>query len=82
MKDRAISDVGQEVIIDTAAHTGNFYALQITADAVISAVTYDAGYTMGEKDWTDLGTVTDGTMLMGHFTSVTLASGKAIAHRR
>ena len=67
---------GGEVITDTSAHTGEFCALQILEDAAITAIT--APKLTG--DLTAVTTLSAGTVVFTPFTSVTLASGSAIAY--
>lgn len=74
---------GSDIIDDTAAHTNGasgYYALQVVAATVVSAMTWAVP---GNHDgsWVDLGTIPAGTELKGHFTSITLASGKVVAYR-
>lgn len=74
---------GQEVIDDTNAHTGVFYALQVVTATAVSAMTWADGYNVNTgKDWSDVGTIPAGTLLKGQFTSITLSSGTAIAYRQ
>lgn len=74
---------GQEVIDDTSAHTGTFYALHVVTATAVSAMTFAAGYNVNSgKDWSDVGTIPAGTLLKGQFTSITLSSGTAIAYRQ
>lgn len=73
---------GQEIIDDTAAHSGNYTGLLVTAAAVVSAMVWEDGYEVnGSKSWVDLGTLDRG-YYPGLFKSITLSSGKAIAIRR
>ena len=75
--DREDYVIGAEYISDTAAHTGRFvelYALEATviASAVSPIVT---GNTFTSVP------ISAGGRIRGLFTSVTLASGKIIAHK-
>ena len=70
---------GQKVVTTTAATTGNFFAVQVVADAIISAVTFQHNYEI-TGSWTSLGTIPAGTVLYGRFSSLTLTSGKAILY--
>ena len=77
----AMGGNGFEFISDTVAHTPPtgqvFVALQVIADAVISAYTYT-----GVSGNTFTGnTIPSGTVVFGRFTSVTLTSGKVIAYK-
>lgn len=62
------------VVTDTAAHTGEFSALQVFADAVIAAITATASTTTGLTGVS----LAAGTVIPVHFTSITLTSGKVI----
>lgn len=74
---------GQEIIDDTSAHTGTFYALQVVTATAVSAMTFASGYNVNSgKSWADVGTIPAGTLLRGQFTSITLSSGTAIAYRQ
>lgn len=72
---------GFEFISDTLAHTPPsgqvFVALQVIADATISAYTY-TGVT-GNTFTGNL--IPAGIVVFGRFTSVTLTSGKVIAYK-
>ncbi len=73
---------GQEIIDDTAAHTGNYTGLLVTAEAVISAMTWETGYNVnGSKTWADLTSLPVG-YYPGLFKSITFTSGEGIAIRR
>ncbi len=65
---------------DTAAHTGDFFAIQATEATVLAAQASNISnlddICTGE-DATSLGA---NTVLYGHFTSVTLTSGAVIAY--
>lgn len=68
---------GGVVIDDTTATTGDFGAIQVINDAVISAITM--------PDFTNSSglttiTLTAGTVLYGRVTSITLTSGVVIAY--
>ena len=71
---------GGEDINDTAAHTGDFFAVQATEDTVLAAqssnITNLADICTGQ----DATTLSAGTVLYGRFSSVTLTSGAVIAY--
>lgn len=74
---------GQEIIDDTAAHAGDFSGLRVITATVVSAMTFESGYNVNAgKTWANLGTIPAGTYLPGKFSSITLASGTAIAVRK
>jgi hypothetical protein len=74
---------GQEIIDDTAAHSGDFTGLLIVADTVVASMTWKSGYAVNtNKTWANLGTLPAGLYLPGKFASITLTSGKAIAIRK
>ena len=68
---------GAEVITDTSAHTGEFCALQILEDAVVSAITAP----LLEGDLTAISTLSAGTVIFTPFQSITLTSGSVIAYK-
>lgn len=73
---------GQEIIDDTAAHTGYFSGLLAVTDTVVSAMTWADNYDVNAgKSWANLGTIPGGTYLPGKFTSITFTSGTGIAIR-
>lgn len=77
----ANSLVGSVVLTDTTASpTGEYYAVQVIADAVVDSVTYHQNHQM-TNSWADLTSISAGTVLYGRFTNLTLASGEAILHR-
>lgn len=63
----------------TTAVTGNFYAIQVLADANFSTLT-DTGADAAGDAMTGF-TVYAGTVLYGQFTAFTLASGKVRAYK-
>ena len=65
---------GSKYISNTAAHTGDFFAIQFTADSVINALS-------GNMDGTPTETFSKGDVIYGRFTSVTLTSGAAILYK-
>ena len=76
----SVGAYGANFISDTAAHPSGtgyvFVALQVIADAVISA------YLPNLEGNTFTGvTLTAGTVIYGRFTTVTLTSGKVIAYK-
>lgn len=77
----ANSLVGSVVLTDTTASpTGEYYAVQVIADAVIDTVTYVPHHQM-TNSWSDLTSIPAGAVLFGRFTNLTLASGEVILHR-
>ena len=70
---------GSKYISDTASHTGNFTSIQFTEDSVLSA------YTGKIEDVANLisdGTVfSQGQVLYGPFSAVSLSSGAAILYK-
>lgn len=70
---------GQTVITDTTPATGQFYAMQVIADAVVASMTFEPDYD-SSGDWSDLGTIPAGTTICGRFSALTLTSGKVILH--
>ena len=72
---------GQERIVDTAAHTGNFTGLLVIATAVVSAMDWETDYETAANDWTGYTNLPAG-YYPGRFKSITLASGQAMAIRR
>lgn len=71
---------GSKYVNDTAAHTGNFNAIQFTEDSVLAAIT-------GPLE-NSSALISDATVFgQGHviylpFTSVTLTSGAAILYKK
>ena len=72
-----MSHQGGVVINDTALTAGQFGAIQVINDAVLSALVAPE-YT-NSADLLSI-TLSAGTILYGTFTSVTLTSGVVIAH--
>ncbi|MDC0157323.1 hypothetical protein OAK38_06155 [Verrucomicrobia bacterium] len=71
---------GSKYINNTGAHAGEFTSIQFTEDSVLSAYT-------GEMEnssalITDATVFSQGQVLYGPFTSVTLASGAAIVYKK
>lgn len=70
------ADDGLEVISDTNAHTGNFFALQALTDLVISAIT------ASNVEGTITGiTIPKGVIVYMKFTSITFTSGTGLAYK-
>lgn len=64
---------GQNLTIaNTAARTGNWTALQVLSDAVISSITIDGAIDAGIAG---VASHTAGTIIYGKITAITLASG-------
>ena len=71
---------GAKYINDTAAHTGDFTAIQFTEDSVLSAIT---GAIENSADLISDATVfSQGQVIYAPITSVTLASGAAILYKK
>ena len=70
---------GSKYISDTASHTGNFTSIQFTEDSVISA------YTGSIEDVasliTDATTFSQGQVLYGPFSAVSLSLGAALLYK-
>jgi hypothetical protein len=72
---------GAEAITDTLTHTVNASAIQFIGSTVIDTLTTDTkrGFTGNTLDGA---TMTDGTWIYGHFTSLKLTSGMAIMYKK
>lgn len=68
---------GSKSITGTSAVTGQFIAIQIVADAVVSAQTDDGVTNM---DLTDFTSLPAGLIVYGRWSSITLTSGEAIGY--
>ena len=70
---------GSKYISDTASHTGNFTSIQFTEDSVLSA------YTGSIEDVasliTDATTFSQGQVLYGPFSAVSLSLGAALLYK-
>jgi len=66
---------GSDTITSTGAHTGTWWALDILEDTIFTLLTGNATGYAGV-------TYPAGTILRGHFTAITLASGSIVAYRR
>jgi len=70
---------GSKYINDTASHTGNFTSIQFTEDSVVSA------YTGSIEDVANLisdeTTFSQGQVLYGPFSAVSLSSGAALLYK-
>ena len=72
---------GSKYINDTAAHTGDFTAIQFTEDSVLSAIT--GPLENSSALITDATVFSQGQVLyITNLTSVTLASGAAILYKK
>ena len=70
---------GSKYINDTLAHTGKFTAVQFTEASVVDSIT---GAMENSSDFESDGTsFSAGSVLYLPFTSITLASGKAILYK-
>ena len=65
---------------DTAAHTGDFMAIEAVGDA--AAAINNSGTTSNITDFDANITISAGQTIYGRFTSITLASGAVIAYNR
>jgi len=79
MNSQHFSSKGQVVVVDTSAHVGQFYAMQVIAETVVASMVFEPGYVV-IGDWSDLTTIPAGVTLFGRFTSITLTSGEVILH--
>ena len=72
---------GGKLITSTTTYTGNFYAVQVIADAVLNVT--DSSKYVGNLTGDSLTGVTfpAGTVIYGVFTTFTLVSGKVIAYQ-
>lgn len=69
---------GFDAITDTSANTGTWVAIKaIHGDAVIATGTTGAG-----DDLPASTTLSEGDVIYGPFTAITLSSGKVIAYRK
>jgi hypothetical protein len=67
--------VGFEVISNTAAHVGSFYAIKaVNANAVINTAVSKVGDNLSAI------TILEGDIIYGNFTSITLTSGTVLAY--
>ena len=72
---------GAKYINDTAAHTGDFTAIQFTEDSVLSAITGPLENSSALVS--DATVISQGQVLyITNLTSVTLASGAAILYKK
>lgn len=72
---RSLGDKGYDLITDTNAHTGPWFALHaINGDAVIASGTEANGSTVAQ-------TIDQGDTIYGHFKTLTLTSGNLVAYR-
>lgn len=78
----SLGRTGSTYVTDTSAHTGNFgiiQALEATVIAAMTSATDAVGTTIMSGTLTNIA-VPAGVSIYGHFTSVTLASGRAILY--
>ena len=71
---------GGAYINDTATHTGNWFAIQVTEDTVIQTQASNITDLDNICQPVDNVTLTTNTVLYGHFTSIDLTSGAVIAY--
>lgn len=77
---RALGLNGGTYINDTAAHTGNFFAIQATEATVIAAQSSNITNLDDICTGQDATELASGTVLYGNFSSITLTSGAVIAY--
>ena len=71
-----LGQVGFEVIDDTSAHAGEYYAIKaVNANAVIATGVSALGDNLSAV------TLLEGDLLYGNFTSITLTSGEVLAYK-
>ena len=70
---------GSKYINDTLAHTGKFTAVQFTEASVVDSIT--GAMENSSAFETDATSFSAGSVLYLPFTSITLASGKAILYK-
>lgn len=81
MNERQFSDNGFAVVANTSPLTpGNYSGIQVLEDAVISSITFEAGYS-GDTGIQTL-TLPKGLYRPMLFTTLTLTSGKIIAEKK
>ena|SRR5690554_4139569 len=73
----SVGSYGSTLITTTTTVTGNFFAIQVLADAVIDSLV-DAKMT-GDPSNLNLSA---GTFIYGNFTKIKLKSGSVIAYKR
>ena len=75
---RYLGQAGSDLVEDTTAMTGNWFAIQIIEEAAFSTLTDSSMDVTGT-----LSSVTfpAGCLIFGAFTAFTLASGAAMAYR-
>jgi len=71
---------GGKFINDTAAHAGDFMAIQVVGDA--AAVISNSGTTSNIDDFDADITLSAGQTMYGRFAQITLASGEVVAYKR
>lgn len=72
---------GAVILTNTsAASTAEYFAVQVIAAAVISAVTYTTSANM-TGSWTSLTSIPAGTILYGRFSTLTLTSGQVVLYK-
>lgn len=71
---------GFEYISDTAAHTGNFIAIQVLTDAVVASAIATPGAPVTGNNFAAV-SLPAGAVIYGKFSSITLTSGTVIAYK-
>ena len=74
---RTLGEKGADVIADTDAHSGNWFAISMIVATVIAAWTpqYTVYGTLATITWPS------GFLLFGNFSSIQLTSGSVVAYR-
>lgn len=74
---RDLGSQGGDIIADTNAHTGNWFAIAMITDSVIASWTpsFDVYGTLAAITWPA------GFLLFGNFKAITLTSGSIVAYR-
>ena len=73
----ALGQYGSKAITGTSAVTGEFVAIQVVADMVVSAQTDDGLTNAVLSSFTS---IPAGTILYGAWSSITLTSGEAVGY--
>jgi len=71
---------GGKYIADTNAHTGDWLAIQVLADAKFSTLTGNITNGIANATEGSAPVIPAGTVLFGKFTAITLHSGRIIAY--
>lgn len=84
--DLALTAMGQKgsiVLTDTTPITGSFRTIQVIADCTFTVLTSNTtkNGTVTAATGADYGTLSNGTIIYGKFTAITLATGKVILYK-